>query len=202
MKSEQELINHIEKHENSSLVRAVLAGNTTFKREARRFYDLEVRIIAGRGMAGKLFNFKKESTLKLNQNPTELIELLQPFSDEPIDKNKLDYEKVREDYKRWHSGLRKLKIVGINIGKLSILIGSAFITANNLDNLLLAVPSGAITVVGSFLYNKILPTNKPPKNTNYEFIEYMKIDDAVYEADGFMDKQYRKYFVGKNLKTK
>jgi len=207
----QDQIAHIERYEQHPIVRGVLAQDATFREEVEDFYGLTSsirRTVTPEPMAvypsveyREKFHLMNEDPQKTGKHPESLVEILNGFVEEPFDVSRLQYEDVREDYKRWHAPSRTARAYAIAIptffGSIAASSGAILYGMNgNIEN---AAVLGA-AAIGSFGTHIWCLRNQPdPKGTNNEFHEYMRLHRNAKKADSFMQDSYRPHFIRKNL---
>ena len=212
-----DLIHHIESYEDLPFVRKVIGGESSFVNEARKFYDLgtyeefvpemfslsftESRYIAG---------IKKPE--KTGTVPKELVDVISPFIQPPLDLNKLEYDSVWSDYERpvsWKSRWSNLYLPMLTgmcapIAALSSLYwdyaqGNIPIVDGSfnppLSVCLKACLAGiAIGIGGQVISKKLKPVDDRPALREFERLSY-----GTVLADSFMNTDYRSYFIEKHL---
>lgn len=148
-------IARLDKHKGSDLFGKVVLGKNTLSREAREFYGVNYnagQLEGGIGMYGlpRVPGYsKEEEPKKYGQTPTDLIRILDDFSDKPLNASLLEYKHVREAYTGISNdagfmGMFEYKETGI----LSLGFG-AFVLAATYENPKLALTSIALGFVGS-----------------------------------------------------
>lgn len=104
---------HLDRYRDSLIVRRVLVGDTTFKKEVEEFYGLLSHMDSidlaptGPPIYYRVYEVMNKDDKNGGKIPLALIELIQPFSKESLRIQRLEYEKVREDYLRWNNLTRK-----------------------------------------------------------------------------------------------
>jgi hypothetical protein len=173
-------VNKINLYQNTPLLQDVLKGYTTLRYETENFYNLESSII-------------DENEIDNKENPDELIYLLNNFTKKPFNKDKLNYNYVREEYKtRYKKDFRRS--LGITLGICaSYLLYDTYITG---DIKTLSV-AGLFSAGSIISYASILPYLKNNKNKSLK--EYQRLHKCAKKTDLFIEKYYLKY---SNLKNK
>lgn len=196
MNKEINLIEHIEKNEEHPFVVRTLTGEITLEKNVKDFYEVST---------------KKDNQNRMGKTPTNLIQLINPFPPADLDISKLSYEDVRADYKKWNSlSQETLNMAGGILGFLSsgtgFLLGflpllTKFFPDFPFINLPynVTIPSSIIGVTGIYSARKSLQF---PKGTNNELDEYNKLVHKAKNADAFIQKDYRKYFIKKTLEKR
>ncbi len=198
----EKLISIIERMEEDSLIKKVIAKETSFEREIENFYKIStwIRVIP-RGGIIREYNFIEEESEITKGVPKNLINTIQNFNEENFDLEKLGYASVRDDYKRWHSPSRKCISRIAVYGVLStIILGGVGCSSGISDgNLITAISGGIIGAGGIVGLITMIYKTPEPKSTNYELREFVKLQDSAKSADFFMNNVYRDYFVKKNI---
>ena len=198
---DNELIAHIEKYERHPLVIRILKQETTFEEEVEKFYDLQMYEHYGRGGRYRRFDIGDESIQKIESYPTDLVEILNDFKEQPLKMDKLRYDLVREDQKRWNNPSRETTRSSFLLGGILAGVGGAMACT-------IAVHSGQTGLAG--LYGLIGASGfavqynagfyyPDPKGTNFELEEFCKLHSAASSADYFIEEDYVPYFMGKVL---
>lgn len=212
--SEEELIRHIEHHEKDTLVRKILTKETSFRRRVEEFYGLSSREKIGLGRIPIMYTVYKceeEDSNKIGGLPADLFEIVKPFTEKKIDADKLKYEDVRLDFNRWVTSPKRrytrntcglISLAGILATTLGVVAGlDYFLESSNpnlQDGLFYSLGAiGLMTVIPSYYFAFF--SELKPKGTNYELREYHKLIDASEEADNFINKVYKDFFVEKTL---
>ncbi|MBI2663228.1 hypothetical protein HYX15_01710 [Candidatus Woesearchaeota archaeon] len=199
-------ISQIEKYEKHPKVCSVLTQDSTFVRHVGEFYDLSTELI-GVPRVGLVpyFDVGKENPEKFGKCPTDLIQILEGFehNKKPLDGNKLVYERVREDYNRWHSPYRKvvdgLKFFGsLAVGAGGVWTALAIKSRGGPDYM--AISAATLGITGLISYIK-WGFYSEPKGTNHELDEYLRLYRRALNADAFMKNVYGAHFIRKTLKN-
>ena len=184
---------HLEKYRELASVQSVIAGRSTFVAQVEDFYGIRVHWRTGRGMPTQEFYTQPEEPSKRGQTPTDLVGILDGFGDEPLEREKLSYEGVRDDYKRWHAPKRILGeyVVQVATGIGMIVGGCAVLYAVDKGNVGWAIVSGIEGLgcfVGWFAFGS---SYRPPRGSHGEFGEFLGLDRRAGNADTFVRERYR-----------
>lgn len=204
----QGLITHLDRYGKHPVVSAVLAQDSTFKKDVDSFYDISrswgvSRDIEPPSAFSELnYELRKRNPLKSGKVPRNLIEILEEFRfiKESFAHEKLSYDAVRKDCKRWNDfAISDGNRTGVVImGASAIALGGIYTMSKGAvhDNTSLLIP-GLIAVCAAFTggTGAIALSQHKPANTNGEFDEYKRLYQAAEEADSFIDEHYRKYFI-------
>ncbi len=198
----EQYLAQIGRYESNPIVTSVLAQDTSFEREVEEFYNMATWLKAiPRVGVGREFKIWEENSQMRGRTPSDLVEILGGFSEEPFDSQKLQYDSVREDYKRWNAPSRNVKRLAISIptflGAIAGGVG-AFIFGMNGDTYeAIALSVGAAGSFGAHFWSFMYFPR--PNGTNDELGEYIKLHEAAERADGFMKHHYRNHFIKKAL---
>jgi len=195
--SGEECVSHLNKYKGRQVVVDVLRERTSFVDEVSKFYGIS------QGYAPSIFGNDKKimvisnspNSRMSNEEPSELIEILNPFSESGLDSEKLGFAPVRDDAWRMLSkgrtNLGRLGgavALGLSVGSGGVAIANAS-TGNYSEAVGLALISvagiGCLLGLGFFDWKK----NK----SNGEVKEYLKLHSAAEEADHLMWWSYRHF---------
>ncbi|MBI2043706.1 hypothetical protein HYT25_04935 [Candidatus Pacearchaeota archaeon] len=206
----EEYRSHLNGYLESPIVRNVLSQDTTFKDEVEDFYDLSnwEEWTPGRSgipsMPYTEYDLGKENPNKRGTYPTNLVEIVESFSEDTFDVNKLKYEVVRKDYQRWNDSSRKGKRIALTLGGIIATVAGS-VSGAPLFFYEKSLIGGILVTTGvvAGYYGLTRAMNLPaPKGTNNELWEYERLHETAQEADSFVDEHYRNYFIRKALETK
>jgi hypothetical protein len=188
---------HIKKYEKYPIVRNVLTEDTTFEKQVEEFYDLDTIVKATRVGPISEFRFRDNNSEKSGKTPKDLIEVLNEFSEKrPLDISKLSYNSVRNDYLLQERFRKKTMLARTMITVGGIALTGEGILLSLMGNPYLGTPL-AISSWWGLVWGLInWPT---PKDSNKEFDEYLKLIKSTWNADSFVKKHYRNYFIKKCL---
>lgn len=212
----EEYINHFENHKTHPTVQRVLGGNTTFLGLMEKFYDISLRSsyvksypdsdelgdIKIHPVPGDVKNIKikRESPRKQDETkPEELTDILNIFSDEGLDRDKLHYGFIREGCEMWRKTKNKYNV----IGTLAMLTGIGLISTSPLGGnssetsyLLTQSITGALIFTGGY---EFISSSPRPNEENPGLTELLKFHEAASRADIIMNDHYKDCFINKNL---
>lgn len=189
--------NHIEEYKNHTLVRSVIGKETSFVDEVREFYDIE--ITCPLLVHESDIRLKEEDPQKRDTTPDNLTEILKEFANVGLNKERLQYDSVRENYEKWRRKNKMYNIIGtagILVGGSGAIAGAALApevditneTTNALIGLGVPITAGGI---GSLSYS-------PNTNKNYELTEFLNLHKAAERADNFINHFYLKSDLNSN----
>jgi hypothetical protein len=183
-------IAHMDKYKESDAAKRIIAQETSFVNAVEDFYGLHSGTQPAVNWALKLGEEEHE---KIGTRPAELIDIINGFSEYPADSSKLDYESVREDYRRNNTLPRKITKGLITLAGIGASAYAIFFTKElSVGNSLLC---GGI--FGS-MYSALI-FYPAPKGTNHGLDQYIHLHDLAEKADKFMDQDYRKHFIKSSL---
>ncbi len=165
---------HFEKYETSPLVRRVISQESTFGDEINAFY-----------------NRSKEDASNKGKYPVELVDILDIFSKTPLDREKLVYEKVREETRE--SIKMNYRIAILTGGGVAIAGGFAILVTPLTAPASIACGMGVALAIGGNMYY-ISRANKLSCEK-----EYQKMWGCAHKADAFMNQHYRIHFIRAKL---
>ncbi|MCA9495466.1 MAG: hypothetical protein KC589_00865 [Nanoarchaeota archaeon] len=198
------LAKHLDDYLASEELREVLSLGDTLKEQVISFYDFNhYKTITKYSSYDKFeYCFGKEE--KVGRIPAKLINLLGPFGNEKeksLDKNLLEYSKVRNDKARWDDGRKDAlsMLVGLGLPMSSVLVFSqAFIDYSSGNTLYSIFEVGA----GILMFYKginILANPVIPDGTDFAYKEFKKMWKKAKIADDFIENNYKNYLIKKKI---
>lgn len=179
----QKINAHLESYKDNPALQRVMVGESTLVGELREFYGFSGR--------GKSFKVAEGDPEKQGQLPSELVDLVDGFYENPIDRSHLEYEEVRQgvvmDRKKPNrTDLRSLATGAIAFGAT---LGTTYLLQKigvNLEGfelpvLALGIASPFLGVIG---YNLLSPRLKAEKRSRKQLEAVMRGAKILEEDEG------------------
>jgi len=186
---------HIETHKDDDLVKRIIKGETSLKKEAEEFYDIHIPTASG-GESGATW----PDNPKPGKVPDSLLDIIEPFNKRTFDRALLSYESVQDAircknkqnnkfYRRCTAGIGLAfpgEIVAVHAWHPGIYTESFY--------------AGIAVCIGGLAFTYKTINDIITLNNTHEDTEYEMLIDSTIKADDFM-KDYRIYHALNLLKT-
>lgn len=210
-------IQHLDSVKWIPVLEHVVKGDTTLENEVNEFYQFRKRHTR---FGGVLPEFRKEiDWMSYYESPGLLVDIVDGFYDEPLDKKKLIYCNVLNDYDKWSrvpkpliripqevlfyitgfSGVASMASLAGLFGALTYPEG----TGEWKDYALISALSVSLCYTS---FSKFLKYDGSgphiPAHTNNEFQEYEKLRERAIDVDIFIESEYKPALLKRYVESK
>lgn len=209
----QTLVEHLDKHLDDPTLKDVLTEKITFGDAVEEFYGIKtwLRHIPRAGIVRE-YDIAADDPEKHGCVPHSLVDIIDPFCERPLEREKLAYDAVRDDYRRWHATPRAMRRVAMGCGGLALsgigaigtivgMVGAQIAGHDIAHNPAMIVGGLAAVVGGVWLTGYRVWMQPVPEETKYELKEFLTMREGGSGADLFIETIYRPRFMAHALES-